>query len=339
MTKTYFSLFIAIFFTVSCDTQRRPEQAANESGSDSTSVDTLSSSLAEKKITAADIQITKSLQYDKYTLEDTYAYKDSTRMFQWDKIREGLAEIENMQQEKAVWGVLQNYKNRNGESPLVYTFRRNSYKRVTDTLDVERYQSVPLYLPGDTVSPTRYGRDGWLVKLLSADTLKMVRVEGASFQGTYDIPKRYLTKWGDTIRFEKVAAVDVTNQNIATLEKQDGEWLVRSMNPVTTGRHLPPYAQETPTGLFAVLEKKVKMLYTKDGSSELAGYAPYASRFSAGAYLHGFPTNSVDAPIIEYSASLGTVPRSHKCVRNASSHAKFMFDWINVGDALVFVID
>ena len=295
--------------------------------------------IAPKQLTADDIIIVKELQYDKYTLLDEYPYKDTTRIFQWDKIKERLASLENAQQEKAVWGILSNYKNQNRESELVYSFVRNEYKRVSDTLGVERYQSAPLFLPGDSVQPIRYGRDGWLVHLKTADSLDVVRVEGISFDGIYDVPKRYIIPLGDTIVINKAVFVDVTNQNIATVEKTDTAWVVRSMNPSTTGRHKPPYAHETPVGLFAIQQKKAKMLYTHDGSSELAGYAPYASRFTNGAYLHGVPTNSVDAAIIEYSWSLGTVPRSHMCVRNASSHAKFVYDWGRINETVVFVID
>ena len=64
------------------------------------------------------------------------------------------------------------------------------------------------------------------------------------------------------------------------------------MNPSTTGRHLPPYAQETPLGMFVLQEKKVKMVFLKDGSKETGGYAPYASRFTDGAYIHGVPVNA-----------------------------------------------
>lgn len=66
------------------------------------------------------------------------------------------------------------------------------------------------------------------------------------------------------------------------------------------------------------------MLFLKDGSSALGGYAPYASRFTNGAYIHGVPVNVPRTAMIEYSWSLGTVPRSHMCVRNATSHAKFI---------------
>lgn len=51
-----------------------------------------------KAISAEQIKIKKDLLYDKYTLEDTYPYKDTTRNFQWDKIKERLALLENIQQ-------------------------------------------------------------------------------------------------------------------------------------------------------------------------------------------------------------------------------------------------
>ncbi|KAA4668286.1 L,D-transpeptidase, partial [Bacteroides ovatus] len=42
---------------------------------------------------------------------------------------------------------------------------------------------------------------------------------------------------------------------------------------------------------------------------------------------------------IEYSPSLGTTPRSHMCVRNATSHAKFIYDWAPVNETIIFVLE
>lgn len=51
--------------------------------------------------------------------------------------------------------------------------------------------------------------------------------------------------------------IDRHNQNITTLERKErGYWLIRSMNPATTGQHRPPYAQETPLGMFVLQEKR-----------------------------------------------------------------------------------
>ena len=130
------------------------------------------------------------------------------------------------------------------------------------------------------------------------------------------------------------------DQNITTLEHvSEGEWKIRSMNPATTGMHAPPYAQETPLGMYLLQQKKTRMVFLKDGSAETGGYAPYASRFTNGAYIHGVPVNAPRTSMIEYSWSLGTTPRSHMCVRNATSHSKFVFDWAPTERSLVVVIE
>ena len=278
-----------------------------------------------KPLTGADIILVKELLFDKYTLKDEYPYQDTVRSFKWDVIRKCLAFIENLQHEAARWAVFQNYKNRNQEAPLVRSYVRNVYRRIADTLGVERYQSVPLYLPTDTLVPERYGRDGALASL---------RGESGGFY------RRYIKLLADSTAFHRVVVVDRGDQNIATLERlEEGTWAIRSMNPSTTGMHRPPYAQETPLGMFVVQEKKSRMVFLKDGSSATGGYAPYASRFTNGAYIHGVPVNVPRTAMIEYSWSLGTTPRSHMCVRNATSHAKFVYDWAPTERSLVIVIE
>lgn len=288
-----------------------------------------------KAISAEQIEIKKDLLYDKYTLEDTYPYKDTTRSFQWDKIKERLALLENIQQTPSQWGILQNYKNRNGEAPLVRHYKRNAYKRIADTLGIERYQSVPLYLLTDTLVPERYGEDGSLVRFL-ADGENFVKVSPIYIGEEWYVPKRYVKVLPDTTHFIKTIMIDRRDQNIMTLEQTgEAQWTVRSMNPATTGRHRPPYAQETPLGIFVLQEKKTRMIFLKDGSTATGGFAPYASRFSDGGYIHGVPVNEPRKALIEYSPSLGTTPRSHMCVRNATSHSKFIFDWAPVNETII----
>lgn len=339
----FFFLFcITISYLVSGCTPS-PQSADEEKQQNANiSTDSLSIDIQEnvkKELTGEDIHLEKNIRYDKYLLEDEYPYKDTVRHFQWEKIKEQIAVIENAMDKGGKWGVLSNYRNMNREAPTIEDFVRNEYGRVSDQFGVERYQSAPLYSFNGDTTLTRYGRDGWIVKVVGSDTTEMVQIEGVSFEGEYLVPKRYLKSWGDTVRFDKVIAVDVTNQNISTLEKAGGNWNILSMTHATTGVHKPPYAQETPPGIFAVQEKKVKMFYTKDGSSELAGFAPYASRFTNGAYVHGVPTQYPNKSIIEYSQTLGTIPRSHMCVRNPSSHSKFVFDWATVTQTVVIVID
>jgi len=326
-----------IFLFVSrCSTDAKKDEAPSTVKADSIEV-------AEKKIekiTADDVKIEKQLLYDKYTLEDSYPYKDTTRVFQWDKIKERLAHLENLQMVHDKWGILQNYNNKNGEAPLIKKWNRNVYKRVADTFGVERYQSVPLFQPEDSITGERYGRDGSLVKILEQDTTSnFIKVESTDFEGKWLVPKKYVKIISDTVNFTHAIVVDRNNENIVTLEKSGDKWLVRSMNPVTTGLHNPPYQQETPLGLFVIQEKKYKMFFLVDGTSKIAGFAPYANRFTNGGYLHGVPVNKPREKFIEYSASLGTTPRSHMCVRNATSHAEFIYKNFPALATVVFVIE
>lgn len=333
-----FFFSIVMLFQIGCDFSSRNDSSS--AITDTVNEDSASHIPEERKtLTEDDIFLQKAFQYNQYTLDDEYPYQDTVRHFQWEKIKKGIAHIENAVANGGNWGVLSNYKNKNKEAPTIEGFVRNAYGRVSDQYGVERYQSAPLYSADADTVLVRYGRDGWLVKILGSDTTEMVRIAGVSFKGEYLLPKRYLITWGDSVLFDKVVAVDVTNQNIATLEKNGDEWHILSMNPATTGAHTPPHAQETPTGIFAIQEKKEKMYYVKDGTSVIAGYAPYASRFTNGAYIHGVPVQLPNKKIIEYSPSLGTTPRSHMCVRNASSHAKFVYDWATIKQSVVIVID
>lgn len=337
------NLLIGIAFLVSCTKKKEPLVAENLQQhtfkKDTIVVAEKQQNIQKDSITPDDIQLEKELMYDNYTLEDQYPYQDTVRVFQWGKIKERLAFVENFQKEQWHYAVLQNYKNKNSEAPTVRNFVRNVYNRVADTLGVERYQSIPLYYQHDYSDPIIYARDGSLVKTDKYDTLSMVKVTGVSFKGVWDVPKKYIKVIGDTIRFDRVVVVDVTNQNITTLEKVDSIWKIRSMNPATTGAQKPPYAQKTPVGIFVIQERKQKMYYYKDGTTSIEGYAPYASRFTNGAYIHGVPVNNPNGKIKEYSPTLGTYPRSHMCVRNVSSHAQHVYNWAKPLQSLVIVID
>lgn len=298
------------------------------------------SSKPVQRLKSTDIKLIKDLKYDKYTLDDVYPYKDTTRSFKWDLIREKLAFIENIQLGDSIrWVVLQNYKNSNREAPLVKQYVRNAYHRVSDTLGVERYQSVPLYLPSDSVTPIRYGRDG-NIAFLQGIKGSFSYIKPIDMDGEWLVPSRYLKELSDTTVFSHVIFIDRKDQNITTLERLGkGEWRICSMNPATTGRHAPPYAQETPLGIFLLQQKKKKMVFLKDGSQATGGYASFASRFTNGAYIHGVPVNVPQTQMIEYSWSLGTIPRSHMCVRNATSHAQFVFEWAPTAQTLIVVIE
>ncbi|MGL5786466.1 MAG: L,D-transpeptidase [Bacteroidales bacterium] len=281
--------------------------------------------------------IVKDLTYNKHTLPDTYKYGKIDREFQWTKIGKILDSLERFQRENYTFGVLTNYKNQKGLPPLAKDVVINKFNAYQDTFGIERSQGIPLYTGDNFAVPVRYARDGSLVSLLSSGDAYS-RVDIFDPEGIWNVPRKYIHLIGPVI-FKKVVVVDRKNQNIATLELVDTTWVVRSMNPATTGLYRPPFKKATPLGLFVVQAKLQKMPYYEDGTEEIGGYAPYASRFTAGGYLHGVPVNLPATGMIEYSPTLGTTPRSHMCVRNATSHAEFLYNWAPVDYALVAVIE
>ena len=287
----------------------------------------------------AEIEIKKEFLYKKDTLPDVYPYKNTTREFQWDKIRKKLFLLDAIQENSASWAVLQNYKNIYGEPKPVKNFHKDEYNEICDSLGVRRSQSIPLYSLEDSITPLLYDRDGSLVRVTGEDG-NFIKIATVYFKGDWIVPKKYIKLLDNNVVFRKAIFIDRTNQNIATLEKVNSTWLVRSMVKATTGLHKPPYEYETPLGIFVIQEKKNKMIYNEDGSDEEAGFAPYASRFSGGAHIHGIPVNGpLDANLIENSPILGTTPHSHMCVRTTTSHANFIYNWGTIGDTIVFVFD
>lgn len=283
------------------------------------------------------VRIEKALIYNQHTLQDNYKYGKTERRYQWDKISGKIDTLIMLEEIATELGALSNYKNRNGMPPLAHSVRQNTYKRIVDKNGIKRDQAIPFYRMDDLTAPECYGQDGALVWILR-DTADFLVIVPAEFTGVWLVPAKYVDRLPER-SFKKIVFVDRTNQNISTLEQTDTAWLVRSMNPATTGVNRPPYRRETPTGIFVVNAKLTTMLFTKDGSSGLGGYAPWASRFSGGGYIHGVPVNYPNTKQSEYSWSLGTRPRSHMCVRNATSHAKFIYDWAPLHRSLVIVFD
>lgn len=285
------------------------------------------------------VKLDKSLLYDLHTLDDSYQYGKTERLFQWNKITTQIDSLILFEDSAKEFGALNNYRNRNGWAPIADSARHDpKYRDMQDKYGVRRNQSIPFYRQTDLSVPERYGRDGALVSILR-DSAGFLLVNPTAFAGEWMVPEKYVDRLGGA-DFRKLIFVDRMNQNIVTLEQGDTTWLIRSMNPVTTGVRRPPYHWETPLGIYVVRGKLEKMYYLHDGKSqEMAGYAPWATRFSGGAYLHGVPVAYPNKTVYEFSWSLGTVPRSHMCVRNATSHAKFIYDWAPVGEALVVVFD
>jgi len=286
---------------------------------------------------AGAVSIEKELIYDQYTLNDTYTYGTKERQFQWNKISQKLDTLEAHQKHHSWWGIFQNYQNRNGQASLVKNHKEDGYG-IIDSYGVERDQSIPLYDPADLSKPVRYGRDGSLI-MIKDNSDGFFRVELTSFPGEWMVPTRYIKTLDSVTTISKVIVVDRSNQNITTLEKIGYVWKIRSMNPATTGLRLPPDMRATPLGIFMIQDQKPKMFFYKDGTTEIGGFAPHASRFSNGAYIHGVPVNLPEKEPIEYSRTLGTTPRSHMCIRNVTSHAEFIYNWAIPEKTIIFVIE
>ncbi len=146
--------------------------------------------------------------------------------------------------------------------------------------------------------------------------------------------------------FGQIVAVDRINQNIGIFEYSNG-WKLISMSYATTGKSSST-AVPTPIGAFMALEKKDIFEYQEDDAYVNAGFAPYAIRFSGGGYLHGIPMNyeytadGARKPIYSYVESIlsiGTVPESHMCIRNFTSHAEFVYNWAVIGSCAVVVFE
>ena len=198
--------------------------------------------IVEKDIKPEDIRLDKELLYDKHTLKDTYPYKDTTRHFQWEKIKERLALLENIRKKPAQWCILQNYKNRNGEAPLVKSFKRDAYKRIADTLGVERYQGIPLFLTDDTLTAERYGLDGLLTRHLGEEG-KFTKVEPVFIGGEWYAPTKYIKLIPDSVVFNKATmAVDT---HVFRVSHRIGLVPPSCTTPLATEKELVKYIPES----------------------------------------------------------------------------------------------
>ena len=259
-----------------------------------------------------------------------------TRKFQFDKM---LASLKYLQQQVSQGKLnhINNYKNVNGAPP-------KKGNTATDEFGMRIYQSAPGYFQADTNSDYRYVPDGMLVRILG-ESGDLYRVAVDSFSKELYVPKKYIDPNNALSRLTHVVIVDRGQQNQAAFELSANEIRMVSYTLATTGLKSGS-SFETPLGFYRALEKRDRFQYLKDGSSDIAGYAPFATRFSGGAYIHGVPVNyvekdgeQVDPGIQEYLQTIGTFPRSHMCVRNFSSHAEFIYNWLDTSSGAIIVME
>lgn len=258
------------------------------------------------------------------------------RSFQFVEMEEAINLLKN-EVENNTTGFISNYKNRNGLPPA---YGGKNY----DKLGNLRQQSAPAYISREDEEEFVYLADGTIVSILDEND-KFYRITTSSFEGEYWVPKKYVSFRNSLEELTKVVVVDRSNQNQGAFEYMDGQWHLVSYTLATTGAN-EQYKFETPLGYYMAIETKPQFLYLDDITGEIAGYAPFATRFTGGAYIHGIPVDfkmengkRIDPGHKEYLFTLGTVPRSHKCVRNYTSHAEFIYNWIEIGKSAVVVIE
>lgn len=258
------------------------------------------------------------------------------RKFQFNKMHEQLIKMEE-QIKKGTITYPNNYKNRLGTAP---TYKGKTY----DAYGVRRSQSVPGYYNLEDKKEFIYIEDGSLVRILSENEhYYQVIVLKNSIKCW--IPKKYLKSSKRLNELKKVIIIDVINQNEGVFEKINGQWVLVSYTLATTGARAK-HKIETPLGYYFAIETKSKFVYLHDETKKIAGYAPYAIRFTGGTYIHGVPVNykireekRIDPGHIEYTSTIGTLPLSHRCVRNYTSHAKFLYNWVELQKTIVVIID
>ena len=279
------------------------------------------------------------LQYHGYLIPEPFEYdiNGEARAFQFEKMVAALKRAEE-QFAKGPITYVDNYKNQNGYAPY---FRG----RPVDAAGTSRDASAPGYIDLSDKDEFIYVRDGTLVRVIS-EKPDFTQVALVQNDQEYFIPSKYVRTEYYLIHLSRAIVIDISNQNIAAFEKRPDGWTVVSYGLATTGK-MGTYHQPTPIGFFYGIERRERFYYLKDGTDEIEGYAPYAIRFTAGAYIHGLAAayqyaadgTRIDPEVREFSDTIGTVPLSHMCVRVYTSHARFLYEWLVHRETIVIVID
>ncbi|MBS7527268.1 SH3 domain-containing protein [Fusibacter paucivorans] len=302
--------------------------------------------------------------YENEEIKTGYIYSKivSFRQFRFDVALDKIEHLETFFDGARKMGKINNYKNYSGRAPL-------NNGSDTDAFGNKRDQSAPLYETNSTDSAFRYLLDGQIFDILDdSGDLYYVYVPDIDAEGY--VPKKFVSTSNSVKAINQVVFMDLHNQNISTLDLVEDQWVVRSLSYATSGKEAE-FKEKTVPGYYAAIQKKDQFIYLDDVTKELDGYAPFAIRFNGGAYLHGFPVTyqwvteqklvseaeydennllikeaeyediriggPIDPGHIEYSYTLGTIPLSHKCVRNPTSHAEFMYNWIVLDQSIIII--
>lgn len=258
------------------------------------------------------------------------------RIFRFENMQNAVNDLKK-ELAKGELHFVSNYKNQNGAPPQVGD-------DAVDEYGYRVYHSAPAYVQANTDSNFRYIPDGMLVRILD-ETDDFYHVNVPTFNGNYYIPIKYIDSDVKLSKLNHVIVVDRDQQNQAAFELADNALNLISYTLSTTGIS-GDFSFETSLGVYKAIEKRERFEYLKSGTQDVAGYAPFATRFSGGAYIHGVPVaykedggEKVDPGIIEYLHTIGTFPRSSMCVRNFTSHAEFLYNWMNTQNGAVIVME
>lgn len=297
--------------------------------------------------------------------EERYGYVFGSivavRHYRFDNAYEKILEMDEMVHGENI-AHINNLRSYKGYAPLY----QGKYSE--DDRQVLRYQSAPGYFEASTESGFRYLQDGRLLRVDGYDD-DFYHVTTFDTKEQYYVPKKYVSFDQQLVNLTQIIVVDLSNQNEIVFEKEEDQWNLVSYSYATSGTSTE-HKEPTDPGVYKAIMKKDQFLYLDDETKEIAGYAPYAIRFNGGAFIHGFPVNyklvkeevvlqeevldeegniiqekvttekiidRIDPGHIEYSATLGTIPLSHKCIRNITSHGKFLYEWIRIGEAVVII--
>ncbi len=247
--------------------------------------------------------------------------------------------VDKLKQELTRGGLhfISNYKNQNGTPPQEGNI-------AVDEHGYRVYHSAPAYEEARTDAGYRYVPDGMLVRILN-ESKDFYYVNIPTFGGNYYVPRQYIDPDVKLNQLHHVLVVDNSQQNQAAFEVVEDDLNLVSYTLSTTGKE-GDFSFKTSPGIYKTLGKRERFEYLQKASEEIAGYAPFATRFSGGAYVHGVPVSyqeqngqKIDPGYKEYLHTIGTFPRSSMCVRNFTSHAKFIYNWMDIQNGAVIVLE
>ncbi|MEJ6949665.1 L,D-transpeptidase family protein [Natronospora cellulosivora (SeqCode)] len=258
------------------------------------------------------------------------------RVFRFDAMETAINELrEELNQGELHF--ISNYKFENGVPPQEGDI-------AVDEHGYRYYHSAPAYVEASTDADYRYVPDGMLLRILD-DTGEFYHVDVPTFNNQFFVPKEYIDPDITLTQLNHVIIVDRNQQNQAAFEIADNALNLISYTLSTTGIS-GDFSFETSLGMYKAIAKRERFEYLESGTENIAGYAPYAIRFTGGAYIHGVPVayeevegEKIDPGTVEYLHTIGTFPRSNMCVRNFTSHAEFIYNWMDTANGAVIVIE